>query len=279
MLEDGPCLPAEDPELVAVMLRRLRKEGVRISEHARANRFERKSTGGFTAIVASEAGEEQLEGSHLLVMTAPAPDTESLDLKKGGIATQRGSGAVRVSAMLRTSNSRVYAIGDVAGLQGGPGLAEHQAGLVLRGMLFRLPAKQRALVVPRVVLADPELVQVGLTEAEARKQAGAIRILRQPYAGNDRAQAEGLGEGHIKLLIDRRDRILGVGIAGANAADLIAPWTLALSKGLSLRDMAEHIAPTPTMGEIGKRAAISYLASAVATRTVRRLASLLRLFG
>ena len=279
LILDGPCLPAEDPELAAVLSRRLRAEGVRIIEHARATRFERKAEGGFTAVCDVTGSEERLEASHLLVMTTAAPDTDGLDLRKAGIATERTSGAVRVSAMLRTSNSRVYAIGGVAGAQAAPGLAEHQAGLVLRGMLFRLPAKQRAVLVPRVVLADPELAQVGLTEAQARKQTRTIRILRQPYADNDRAQAEGHGEGHIKLVIDRNARILGVGIAGANAGDMIAPWTLALSNGLTLRDMAALVAPAPTTGEIGKRAAMAYFASQATTTKMRRLAGLLRRFG
>ncbi len=276
---DGPCLPDEDPELAAVLLRRLRSDGVRIVEQARVTRLERSAEGGFTAACDVRGSEDRLEGSHLLVMTARVPDTDGLDLRKGGIATLRNSGAVRVSAMLRTSNPRVYAVGDVAGAQAAPGLAEHQAALVLRGMLFRLPAKQRELFVPRLVLADPELAQVGLTEAEARKQTRSPRILRQPYADNDRAQAEGHGEGHVKLVIGRDDRILGVGIAGANAGELIAPWTLALSKGLTLRDMAAQLAPAPTMGEIGKRAAIAYFASMAAATVLRRLAGLLRLFG
>ena len=107
----------------------------------------------------------------------------------------------------------------------------------------------------------------------------AIRILRWPYAENDRAQAERRTEGHIKLVVGAKGEILGATIAGANAAELIGVWTLALSKGLTLADMAAQIVPYPTMGEIGKRAAIAYFAASARKPLLRRLVSALRIFG
>ena len=130
---------------------------------------------------------------------------------------------------------------------------------MLKTLLFRLPAKDRAIV-PRATYTDPELAHVGLTEAQAAKRHRRLTILRWPYAENDRARAERRTEGHIKLVAATNGDILGVTIAGANASELIGVWTLALSKGLGLKDMASAIPPHPTMGEIGKSAAITYFA-------------------
>ncbi len=113
---------------------------------------------------------------------------------------------------------------------------------------------------PRVVHTDPELAHVGLTEAQAAKRHRRLAILRWPYAENDRARAERRTEGHIKVVAARNGDILGVTIAGASASELIGIWTLALSKGLGLKDMATAIPPHPTFGEIGKSAAITYFA-------------------
>ena len=106
-----------------------------------------------------------------------------------------------------------------------------------------------------------------------------MRILRWPYAENDRAQAERKTEGHIKLVAGRNGNILGVTIAGANASEMIGIWALALAKGLGLRDMASTIPPYPTTGEIGKRAAITYFAAKARKPLVRGLVRFLQLFG
>jgi pyruvate/2-oxoglutarate dehydrogenase complex dihydrolipoamide dehydrogenase (E3) component len=180
---------------------------------------------------------------------------------------------------MRSTNRRVYAIGDVAGGPQFTHVANYHAGLVLRALLFRLPAAENRLIVPRVTYTDPELAHVGLLEEEARKAHGAVRVLKSPYAGNDRAQAERRTEGFIKLVAGRRGRILGVSIVGAGAGDMIGFWALALSKRMSVRDIAGYVAPYPTLGEIGKRAALAYFSDTTRNGWVRRLVGFLRRFG
>ena len=157
-------------------------------------------------------------------------------------------------------------------------MATYHADLVLKALLFRLPAKDRA-VVPRTVHTDPELAHVGMTEAQVAKRHRRLRILRWPYAENDRARAERRTEGHIKLVAAKNGDILGVTIAGAKASDLIGIWTLALSKGLTLKDMASSMPPHPTMGEIGKSAAMTYSAKKARRPLLRGVVRLLQLFG
>ena len=277
LLEAGTVLPGEDPEMAAVVVRRLRAEGVIIREGAKATAIERRGKTSVRVLIETEAGADEVDGSHLLVAAGRAPDIDGLDLKKARVRVK--GNAVDVSAMQRTTNRRIYAIGDVvAAAPPSAHIATYQADLVLKTLLFRLPAKDRAIV-PRATYTDPELAQVGLTEAQAAKRHRKLAILRWPYAENVRARAERRTEGHIKLVAATNGDILGVTIAGADASELIGVWTLALSKGLDLKDMASAIPPHPTMGEIGKSAAITYFANKARRPLVRGVVRLLQLFG
>jgi pyruvate/2-oxoglutarate dehydrogenase complex dihydrolipoamide dehydrogenase (E3) component len=180
---------------------------------------------------------------------------------------------------MRTTNRRVYAIGDVAGGLQFTHVAGYHAGLVIRALLFRLRAGENRAIIPWVTFTDPELAHVGMTEAEAHKRGGRFHVLRWPYAGNDRAQAERETTGLIKLVTNGRGRILGATIVGANAGEMINLWALAVSRKLSVRDIAGYVPPYPTMGEIGKRASMSYFSDAARKPLVRRLIRFLRLFG
>ena len=276
VLEPSTVLPGEDPEMAAVIVRKLRAEGVIIREGVKATAVERRGKTSVRVLTETEAGVGEVDGSHLLAAAGRTPDIASLDLKKARVAVK--ANAIDVSAMLRTTNRRIYAIGDVTGAPQSAQMARHHADLVLKALLFRLPAKDRAFV-PRTVHTDPELAHVGLTEAQAAKRRRRLAILRWPYAENDRAHAERRTEGHIKLVAARNGDILGVTIAGAGASELIDTWALALSNGLGLKDMASSIPPHPTMGEIGKSAAIAYFADRARKPLARGVVRLLQLFG
>lgn len=269
-------LPDEDPEMVAVITRTLRAEGVVIREGEKVTAVERRGKTSVKVLVDGPAGAGEIDGSQILVATGSAPDIGNLDLKKARVAL-RGN-AVDVSAMLRTTNRRIYAIGGVTGAKDSAHLAQHQAGVVLKALLFRLPAKDRAIM-PCVVPTDPELARVGLTEDAARRRHKRLTVLRWPYADNNRARAERRTEGHIKLIVSRGGELLGATIAGANASALIGPWTLAMAKKLSLADMAASIPPHPSIAEIGKSAAMSYFAGQARNPIARSIVRMLRVFG
>ena len=276
MLVETTVLPGEDPEMAAVVARRLRAEGVVLLEGTKVTAVERRGKTSVRVRIETAAGTDDVDGSHLLVAVGRMPDVGGLELKKARVGLK--GNAVDVSAMLRTTNRRIYAIGGVTGTPDSAQTATYHAGLVLKALLFRLPAKDRAIV-PRVVYTDPELAHVGLTEAQASTRHRKLTILRWPYAENDRARAGRCTEGHIKVVAARNGDILGVTIAGANASELIGIWTLALSKGLGLEDMAAAIPPHPTLGEIGKSAAIAYFGRNKRTPLARGMVRLLQLFG
>src|SRR5262249_55216441 len=149
----------------------------------------------------------------------------------------------------------------------------------IRNALFRLPVRANNSAVPRVIFTEPELAQTGLTEAEARARRIKIRIARWPYNDNDRAQTERSTRGHIKIITTRRGKIVGVTIVGTQAGELIAMWTLAISRGLNIRALTNIVLPYPTLSEVGKRAAIDYFTPGLTDPWVRRIIAWMRIFG
>jgi len=181
LLDIGPLLPRDDPELSALLARRLSSEGIVCRPGVEVTGIE----GTSEAIVVRLANGEQVTGSHLLVAAGRRPTVDALDLAAAGIAsTAQG---ITVDARLRTTNRRVFAVGDVAGGPQFTHIALYHAGIVIRNALFHLPAKVDYRALPWVTYTDPELAQVGLTETAARAVEPAARVLRWRFAENDRA--------------------------------------------------------------------------------------------
>jgi pyruvate/2-oxoglutarate dehydrogenase complex dihydrolipoamide dehydrogenase (E3) component len=270
VIEAFEPLAKDDAELTAFVLEGLQADGVKILAHTAIKKISKAKSG----IVIETAGHGKISGSHLLVATGRAANVEGLNLEAAGVVyTTKG---VTVDKGLRSSQKHIYAIGDVAGGLQFTHVANYHAGLVIRNALFRLPVKNRTDIIPHVTFTDPELAQVGLTEAEAQKEFGAaIKVVRWPFHDNDRAQAEGKTAGLIKAIIGKRGRILGVGIVGANAGELIQPWILAMTEGLKIRAIAGMVAPYPTFGESNRRVAVNYFSGFTSKPWVRRVIRLL----
>ncbi len=279
VLEMFSALANDDPDLAAIVKQRLTDEGVVLREGVAIDRIEALAGGtGIAVVLKDEDREERVEGSHLLIAAGRRPNLAGLDLEAAGVEyTPKG---IKVDDRLRSTNKRVYAIGDIAGGFQFTHIAGYHAGIVIRNALFRLPAKVDYRAVPWVTYTDPELANVGLTEKAAREEHGdAIRVLTWPFAENDRAQAERETTGLVKVITDRRGRILGAGLVGYHAGELLQPWVLAISQGLKISAMANIIAPYPTMGEVNKRAAGAYYTPTLFSKRTRRLVRLLALFG
>jgi pyruvate/2-oxoglutarate dehydrogenase complex dihydrolipoamide dehydrogenase (E3) component len=274
VLEALKVLGKEDAELAEPLIERLRQEGLVIGQGVKVDAIAPREGGGVRVSVSAGGESEVLGASHILIATGRRPNTEGLGLEEAGIKFD--SSGIKVSGGLVTSNKRVFAIGDVTGGPQFTHVANYHAGIVVRRALFRLPAKVNPGVIPRVTFTDPELAQVGLQEDEARKRYGSrLNVLRWPYAENDRAQAEHLTEGYVKVITTRHGRILGASILGAEAGELIQIWSLAISAGLSIKAMAQYVAPYPTLSEINRRAATTYFASKAGSPWVRTALKLL----
>ncbi|WP_448204052.1 dihydrolipoyl dehydrogenase family protein [Azospirillum sp. sgz302134] len=274
VVEKSTLLPKDDPELVEVVRRRLAAEGVTLIEGAAVARVER--TGNGIAMVLEDG--RRVEGSDLLVAAGRAPNVEGLGLEAAGIVT--GTKGVEVDARLRTTNRRVYAVGDVTGGPAFTHVAGQQASVVIKNALFRLPARVSYDALPWVTYGDPELAQVGLTEPAARERFGSgVRVLRSPFSDNDRARTEGAADGLVKLVATKRGRLLGAGIVGPHAGEQIALWCLAVAKRMSVGDVAGLTLPYPTLAEAGKRAAGAFYTPTLFGPRTRRLVRFLGWFG
>ncbi len=272
VIDAGPLLPREDPELAGRLTALLAAEGIALKPSVSIVGIE----GSAAAITVVPATGERITGSHLLVAAGRRPDTAALDLAAAGIeASVRG---ITVDARLRTTNRRAFAIGDAAGGPQFTHVALYHAGIVIRNALFRLPARVDYRALPWVTYTDPELAQTGLTEAAARAE-GPVEVLRWPFADNDRAQTERDAAGEIKIVTRRNGHILGATILGASAGDLILPWALAISQRLKIGALANLVVPYPTRGEAGKRAAGSFYTPTLFAPRTRRLVRLLARFG
>lgn len=276
VIEAARALGSDDPEATGVVLKALRAEGLDILEGAKVERVESMS-GYVRAHISTAHGTEIMDGSHLLVAAGRNPNVSDLNLSAAGVKTSPDG--IVVNRGQKTTNRRIYAIGDVTGGPRFSHVSSYQAEIVMRRTLFRIPAKFDAALIPWVTFTDPELAHVGLTEDQARAQKYKINVLRWPFSENDRAHAEHQTAGHIKIVITPKGRILGATIVGAGASELIQIWALAVAQELHIAAMAGYVAPHPTLGEVGKQAALRYYASLPAKAKVRKLIDFLARLG
>ncbi|MDA0785334.1 MAG: FAD-dependent oxidoreductase [Proteobacteria bacterium] len=277
VLEAFQVMGPDDRDLVAVVRARLVAEGIDIREDTKVVEV-KTSDGGVAVVCEHDDRRFEVVGSHILVAVGRSPNLSSLDLEAAGVKFDRRG--IEVDARLRTTNKRVFAVGDVAGRYQFTHIAGYHAGIVIRNVLFRMPAKVNYDAVPWVTYTDPELANVGLTEAAAREIHGDdVRIVTASFEENDRARTERRTDGMVKAVVGRKGRILGAGIVGYHAGELIQPWILAISQKMKIGAMAQIIAPYPTLGEINKRAAGSYYTPSLFSERTRKIVRLLAKLG
>jgi pyruvate/2-oxoglutarate dehydrogenase complex dihydrolipoamide dehydrogenase (E3) component len=255
---------------VAVLRAALQADGVRLLEGAepRAARADGQD------ILLDVPGHPPLRGSHLLVAAGREPDVSGLGLEAADIAaTPRG---IVVDARLRTTNRRVFALGDVTGGPAFTHVAGAHAAVALQNILFGIPARFDATALPRVTYTEPEIAQVGLTEAEAREAGHAASAILAPLSDNDRAVADGATEGFAKLVLGPRGRILGGTLVAPHAGEAIGLVGLAIGRRLGAAALARALLPYPTIAEAVKRAAGAHFAPALFGARTRLLVRLLQ---
>jgi len=250
--EGAKALANDDPETAAIVLETLREEGIEIAEDALAAEIRGKA--GSIEVEVKDG--RVFKGSHLLMAVGRKSNVGKLNLDKAGIETTKSG--VKVDDRLKTTNSRVYAIGDVAGGLQFTHVAGYHAGIVVRSAVLGLPSKAKTSHIPWTTYTAPELAQVGMTEAQAREKHGdKLEVVRFEYEHNDRAIAERKTRGLIKVMVVR-GRPVGASIAGEQAGELIGLWALALANDMKMSQIAAMVAPYPTIGEVNKRAAGAY---------------------
>ena len=264
IVDVGTLLPNDDPDAVAVVRDQLRADGVVIHEGAA---IARASTGN--GLVMLHLGDGSvLTGSHLLVAAGRKARTDGYGLDVAGVAVTPAG--ITVDRYLRTSNRRIFAIGDC---RAGPRLthaADQDARTVIQNALFPFRKATDYSALPAATFTDPELAQVGLTEAKARAAHADIQVLRHDFDHNDRSVAEGDMRGFVKIMAVG-NRVVGMTIVGARAGELLALATFAVAGKLSLSDFANRTFAYPTLAEAIRFAAELPGQAKLFTPTVRRL--------
>ncbi|MTI10252.1 dihydrolipoyl dehydrogenase family protein [Curvivirga aplysinae] len=270
-------LNKDDEQAVQVVREQLVADGIDLYEGTSVQSVA-KTAAGIEVKIEKNGEQAVIDGSHILMAVGRAPNVHGLDLEKANIKfSPRG---IEVDERLRSSNKRVFAIGDVTGGYQFTHMAGYDAGIVIRNALFKMPAKVSHSAVPWVTYTSPEIAQVGVNELTVKeKYADNYDMLEWHFKENDRAQAEGKTKGFAKAIVDKKGKILGCTMVGDGAGELIAPWCLAISKGLKIGDIAGMILPYPTRSEISKRVAGSYYTPKLFSDRVRKIVSFLMKFS
>lgn len=275
----SPIMSNDDPEAVDIARQRFVSEGISIYEEAQTEKIEEINGAIKVTLKTKEGTASVIEGSHLLLATGQRAALDKLNLESANVKTDKKG--IIVDAGMRTSNKKVFAVGDATNTYQFTHVAGYQAGIVIQRALFKLPAKANYATLPGVTYTDPEVANVGLNESMAKEKLGEgnYEVLKWPYKDNDRAQAERETEGFIKVIIEKNGAIRGATIVGKNAGELLMTWSLAISKGMKVKDIAQLIAPYPTLSEISKRAAGSYFTPKIYSDKVKKIVKFLKLFG
>lgn len=275
VLEMFSIMPKDDPELVDIVRQNLMRQGLHLYEQIKVEQVEKTAQG--VAVTIESNGEKQtITGSHLLVAAGRLPNIMNLGLSAAKIKhTPRG---IEVDARLRSSNKRIFAIGDAAGSFQFTHAAGYHAGIVIRNALFHLPAKVNYQAMPWVTYTAPELAHVGLTQQMADAKKLKYKILECEFSDIDRAQAEHDVGGRIKVLVTKKGNILGASIVNSQAGELIAPWCLAIANKLKIGAMASMIVPYPTRGDIHKRVAGEFYKEKLFSSRMKKIVRFLQWF-
>jgi pyruvate/2-oxoglutarate dehydrogenase complex dihydrolipoamide dehydrogenase (E3) component len=275
VLEAKQIMPKDDAEAVDVVRKALASEGVVIREDALVTSVA-KVDGGVAVGVTVGGENETVSGSHLLLAAGRSANVGGLNLEAAGVKYSRKG--IEVDAGLRTSNAKVFAIGDVAGSLQFTHVASYHAGLIIRRLLFKLPVKTDLSAIPWCTFTDPELAQVGLTEAQASEMGLKFGIAKWPVHDNDRAQAERGTAGFAKLVVVK-GRPVGATIVAPRAGELVLPWVMAIGQKMKLSAMTGAVAAYPTYSEISKRAASAYFTPTLFSPRTKWLVKLLSRLG
>jgi pyruvate/2-oxoglutarate dehydrogenase complex dihydrolipoamide dehydrogenase (E3) component len=266
-----------DPDLGDVVVQQMREEGVSIRPDSSVVELQARSQ-GIGVIVRTGGSDERLDVSHILVDAGRIPDVDPLDLERAGVRRDATDGrALALSANLRTSNRRIYAIGGAAGVPERASLDAAQAAAVVRHALLLAPFRIHAAEAPVCYFTDPEVATIGLSETAARASKGeAFEVLRASFADNARAHATRRTYGLVKLIVGRDGGLLGAGIVGDRAGELITTLALAMSQRLKVGQLDRLLVPHPTLSETFVALARDYSRSGGVGLVERRLLSLRR---
>ena len=260
-------LTREDKEMADTLMYTLRDEGVRFYLNSRVIRVKNL---GKEREITFHCGDEQisLRAETLLVALGREANLQGMGLENSGVEFDRKG--LKVDKRLRTSQKHIYAAGDVTGEYQFTHAAGYEGGVVVTNAIFHLPRKVDYTLLPWCTYTDPELASIGMNEKRATEAGISYSVLVEEFRNNDRSLAEGDGAGKIKMLLDEKERPIGIQILGSHAGDLISEWVAVLNGGVKLSTLAASVHPYPTLAEINKRVAGTFLSKKIFSERVKK---------
>ena len=265
-------LSKEDPDISEIISRKLVQEGIKIFNNAAVKKAE--SRDDIKIINFTVDGKNMTaEGEEILISAGRTGNHNSLEVEKAGIETEKGF--IKVNSFLETTAKGIMTIGDANGRYMFTHIAGAEGSLAVRKTVFHIPVRMDYSAVPWCTYTDPEIASVGYNEIRAAEAGLKYKVIETPMNDLDRAQAEGSVDGKIKILLDRKDRVLGTQIAGVSAGELLGPSILAVKKRYKMMELTSPVIPYPTLGEIHKKAGGKYYSPKLFNPRIRKILKLL----
>ena len=261
-------LPKDDPDLTDEVMDILSAEGVKfytshsieaVSDLGHQRQVTLKGKTGNTL---------SLKAQMLLVALGRAANVEGLGLDTIGIEHDRRG--IKIDQRMRTNHKHIYAVGDVNGGFQFTHAAGYEGGIVISNAIFRLPRKADYTYMPWCTYTDPPLGNIGMTEKMARAAGVNYTVWTEEFKDNDRSQAEGEKTGKIKMILNEKEKPIGVQILGSHAGDLLAEWVAVLNGKVKLATLAAAVHPYPTIGEINKRVAGNFFSPKIFSKKMQK---------
>ena len=261
-------LGKEDKDMADMVMEVLAGEGVVFYLGAAIGKVGIAGTQKTVAMQAASGNKMTLASDEILVAMGRAANVEGLNLESIGVDFEPGG--IFVDSRLRTSQKHIFAAGDVSGGFQFTHAAGYEGGIVVSNAVFHLPRKTDYTHLPWCTYTDPELASIGMNEISARNAGLDYTVWTEMFQDNDRSLAEGETTGMVKMILDKKEKPLGVQILGPRAGDLIAEWVAALNGKVKLSTLAAAVHPYPTLGEINKRVVGGYFSPKIFSEKVQK---------
>lgn len=261
-------LPKDDPDLSTEIMEILRDEGVRFYVNHTIEATADLGNQREVALKSQNGNTLSLKAETLLVALGRAANVEGLGLETIGIEHDRRG--IKVDRRLRTNHQHIYAVGDVNGGFQFTHTAGYEGGIVISNAIFRLPRKTDYTYLPWCTYTDPPLGNIGTNETMAKKAGIDYTVWAENFKSNDRSLAEGEKRGKIKMILNEKEKPIGVQILGPHAGDLLAEWVAVLNGKVKLATLAAAVHPYPTLGEINKRVAGNFFSPKIFSKKVQK---------
>lgn len=261
-------LGKEDKDMADSIMNIMRTEGVVF--HLNSSIEATKDLGSEKEVILKDASAKtiRLKAETILVAMGRAANVEELGLEDIGIKFEKRG--IKVDKRLRTNHKHIFAAGDVNGGFQFTHAAGYEGGIVISNAIFRLPRKTDYTFLPWCTYSDPELASIGMNEKAARAAGIDYAVWSEDFKDNDRSLAEGEKEGRIKMILDEKEKPIGVQILGPRAGDLIGEWVAALNGKVKLSTLAAAVHPYPTISEINKKVAGKFFSPKIFSDTIKK---------